>query len=318
MAATPSAQQRRLLTQLSRAYYVEGRSKVQIAEDFDLSRFQVARLLQEAVETGVVTISIESGATEADERGRALATDLGVREVIVIDDAHDDTAVAMGRAALGYLDRHARPGQRLGIAWSRTLDAAAAYAPALPRGTVVQIAGALQLVDNPPSQNLFTRLGQDPAIHVIRLYAPLLVSAPETATDLIALPEIASAQRAADDLDIAVVSVGAWREGLSSVWQKCRPAEREAARAAGAVAETSGRLIAHDGTPVLTIDDRVIAVTLGQLRRAGTTVGVAYGSERAAAVRAAAAAGILDVVIMDAALADALVASDDTSQEVLT
>ena len=317
MVATPSAQQRRLLTQLARAYYVEGRSKVQIADDFDLSRFQVARLLQEAVETGVVTISIESGAAEADERGRALAADLGVRDVIVIDDAREDTAVTMGRAALGYLDRHARPGQRLGIAWSRTLDAAAAYAPALPRGTVVQIAGALQLVDTPPSQNLFTRLGQDPAIEVIRLYAPLLVSAPETAADLVALPEIASAQRAADDLDIAVVSVGSWEAGFSSVWQKCGPADREAARAAGAVAETSGRLIAHDGSPVPTIDDRVIAVTLEQLRRAGTTVGVAYGRERATAVRAAAAAGILDVVIMDAALANALAETDQTSEEAL-
>lgn len=66
-----------------------------------------------------------------------------------------------------------------------------------------------------------------------------------------------------------------------------------------------------------TIDDRVIAVTLEQLRRAGTTVGVAYGRERATAVRAAAAAGILDVVIMDAALANALAETDQTSEEAL-
>lgn len=70
----------------------------------------------------------------------------------------------------------------------------------------------------------------------------------------------------------------------------------------------SGRLFAADGTDVTTIDDRVIAVTLDQLRRAATTVGVARGAERARAVRAACAAGILDIAIIDRALADEILA----------
>ena len=70
----------------------------------------------------------------------------------------------------------------------------------------------------------------------------------------------------------------------------------------------SGRLFAADGTDVTTIDDRVIAVTLDQLRRATTTVGVARGAERARAVRAACAAGILDIAIIDRALADEILA----------
>src|SRR5699024_11550787 len=70
--------------------------------------------------------------------------------------------------------------------------------------------------------------------------------------------------------------------------------------------DVSGRLFGAAGEDVTTIDDRVIAVSLDQLRRATTTVGVARGAERARAVRAACAAKILDIAVIDRALADAL------------
>ncbi|WP_029151210.1 sugar-binding domain-containing protein [Microbacterium indicum] len=305
MAATTDPRHRRLLAQLARAYYLEHRSKVQIADDFGLSRFQVARLIDEAHDSGVVTITIESEQPDRGDRGDVIARELGVRSVEIVDGG-SDTTVAMGRAALRHLDVSARPGQRIGLSWSRTIAAASAFVPALPRSTVVQLAGALQLDDAAPRQQVFTLLEQDPDVDMVRLPAPLLVTAPETAADLRALPEIRIALEAADDLDLAIVSIGAWRGSLSSVRLKCGPDLRRAAEEAGAVAETSGRLIAADGSPVTTLDDRVIAVTLDQLRAAGTTVGVAYGADRAAAVRAAARSGAFDVLIVDEPLAEEL------------
>src|SRR5699024_7896971 len=120
------------------------------------------------------------------------------------------------------------------------------------------------------------------------------------------LPEISGTLAAADDLDLAVVSVASWAEGLSSVWEKCTPAQRQSGIDDGAIAEVSGRLFDAAGRDVTTIDDRVIAVSLDQLRRATTTVGVARGAERARAVRAACATKILDIAVIDRALADAL------------
>lgn len=306
MTASTSARHRRLLVQLARAYYVDRLSKVQIANEFGLSRFQVARMLDEAHDAGVVTITIESGETTDDDRAAEITTRLGVRSVIVVDETSRDVATTMGRAALRFVDAQAQPGQRIGISWSRTLDAAADFVPTLPRSTVVQLAGALQLGDEPPRQETFTRLGQDPAVHVTRLHAPLLVTASETADDLRALPEISGALAAADALDLAIVSIGAWEGELSSVRLKCTPEQRREAADAGAVAEISGRLVASDGSPVETINDRVIAVTLDQLRAAGTTVGVAHGAARATAVRAAAATGVIDVMLIDDELAAAL------------
>src|SRR5699024_8216552 len=87
---------------------------------------------------------------------------------------------------------------------------------------------------------------------------------------------------------------------------KCTPAQRQSGIDDGAIAEVSGRLFDAAGRDVTTIDDRVIAVSLDQLRRATTTVGVARGAERARAVQAACAAKILDIAVIDRALADAL------------
>lgn len=321
MSTAPTARHRRFLAQLAREHYVQGASKVELGKAHGLSRFQVARLLQEAVDSGVVTISIEADAAEGDGAAERFAAALGLESAVIVAFGHEagheaehevDAAQRMGRAALAYVDRRARPGMRIGLAWSRTLDAAAEFAPALPRCTVVQLAGALQLGSHRPSAGIFARLGQDAAVTMVRLPAPLLVTEADTAADLGALPEISSTLSAADDLDLAVISVAAWAEGQSSVWEKCSPQQRAAGLADGAVAEASGRLFDAAGTEVDTIDDRVIAVTLDQLRNATTTVGVARGAQRAEAVRAACAAGILDVAIVDEALAQEILGSSPT------
>ena len=49
---------RRLLLAAARRFYLEDRSKVEIAEELGISRFKVARLLEQARETGVVTITL--------------------------------------------------------------------------------------------------------------------------------------------------------------------------------------------------------------------------------------------------------------------
>src|SRR5699024_3528112 len=221
MSTVPTARHRRFLAQLARDHYLEGRSKVEIGKANGLSRFPGARLLGEAGDAAVVASSVGGGAGEEDGAAERIASALG-RGSVGIGGLPDgaDACEQMGRAALPLVGRQARPGMRIGLSWSRTLDSAAAFTPALPRCTIVQLAGALRLESHRPSAEIFTRLGQDHAVSMVRLPAPLLVTEAETAADLRALPEISGTLAAADDLDLAVVSVASWAEGLSSVWEK--------------------------------------------------------------------------------------------------
>ena len=45
---------------IARRYYLEGRTRVQIAEEFGISRFKVARELDEALSSGMVEITIHN------------------------------------------------------------------------------------------------------------------------------------------------------------------------------------------------------------------------------------------------------------------
>jgi DNA-binding transcriptional regulator LsrR (DeoR family) len=50
--------QRILIASVARRYYLENRSKIEIAEELGLSRFKVARMLETARDSGLVHIEI--------------------------------------------------------------------------------------------------------------------------------------------------------------------------------------------------------------------------------------------------------------------
>src|SRR3954470_5848417 len=80
-----------LLASVARRYYLDGRSKVEIADEFGLSRFKVARLLDAARDSGLVRIEIRNeGIVDLDLSARFRET-FGLQHAIVVD-APDDPA----------------------------------------------------------------------------------------------------------------------------------------------------------------------------------------------------------------------------------
>src|SRR5699024_5415458 len=151
---------------------------------------------------------IEFDGGEEDGADERMASALGRSSAVIVDIPDEaDTSEQMGRTGLAFFNRHARSGMCIGLSLSRTLCSATTFTPSLARCTIVQLAGALRLESHRPSAEIFTRLGQDHAVSMVRLPAPLLVTEAETAADLRALPEISGTLAAADDLDLAVVSV---------------------------------------------------------------------------------------------------------------
>jgi len=79
-----------LTASVARRYYLDGRSKVEIAEEFGLSRFKVARLLDAARESGLVRIEIRhQGEIDVDLSAR-LQDRFGLQHSIVVDTPDDD------------------------------------------------------------------------------------------------------------------------------------------------------------------------------------------------------------------------------------
>lgn len=308
-----------LLARVGRDYYLRNRSKVDIATSYGVSRFQVARMLDEARLSGIVDIEVHFPAALSTAGTDRLERLLGVRHVVVTDGAAEEGQVReiLSRAAAEEITREARAGATIGISWSRTLDIASRHVEKLPKCDIVQLAGALPSAGS-NSLEIIQRLGHLSGGRTWPLWAPLVVEDVSTASGLRRQPEIADALAKADSLDLAVVAIGAWKSNLSTVWERVDNKVRTEATRAGAVAECSGRLLDIDGLPVASeLDVRVIAVTVEQLKRTPRVIAVAQGAARADAVRAAAKAGFITTLIVDEALASALTAAMDEDRKIL-
>jgi DNA-binding transcriptional regulator LsrR (DeoR family) len=305
----PEHSHEELLARISSEYYLENRSKVEIAASYDVSRFQVARLLAEARERGIVEIKVHFPSRVSAADIRRIESVLGIGEVIVADTTGDviQARGILAKAAAAEVSRQAPADGTLGISWSRTLDVASRLVRELPRCDIVQLAGALPAEGDSNPLELIQRLGHLSGGLTWPLWAPLVVEDPTTAAGLRRQPEIAGALAKADSLDLAVVAIGAWKPGTSTVWERADAEVREAAVEAGAVAECSGRLLNAAGVPVESgLDEQIIAVTIKQLQRTPKVIAVAQGEARAEAVLAVAKAGFVTTLIVDAPLAQAL------------
>lgn len=312
----PEQAHEELLARIGREYYLENRPKVEIAASHGLSRFQVARLLTEAVESGIVEIKVNFPSHLSASDAARIESSLGIGQLVIANTTGGEIQArgVLARAAAAEISRQAPAGGTLGISWSRTLDVASRLVKELPRCDIVQLAGALPAEADSNPLELIQRLGRLSGGLTWPLWSPLVVEDPTTAAGLRRQPEIAGALAKADSLDLAVVAIGAWKAGSSTVWERADPEVRQEAVEAGAVAECSGRLLNAAGIPVESgLDERIIAVTVRQLQRTPQVIAIAQGTARLDAVRAVAKAGFVTTLIVDEPLAKAL--NDQINEE---
>ncbi|QVQ55081.1 transcriptional regulator [Spiractinospora alimapuensis] len=307
------------LAAIARRFYLDGRSKVDIAEEFGLSRFKVARALDTARDLGIVHIDIrlpERIDPELSERVRAT---YGLRRAIVVEAAADplQTRLDLGSAAARLLPEIVHPGEVLGLAWSRALQIMGANLRHLPECTVVQLNGVLsEYAGGGGSVETVRRAAALAGGRAHSIYAPLILPDAATAATLRADPGIAAAFARFEQLTTAVVAIGGWNEQESTVYDTLDPDSRSRYRALGVTAEISAQLFADDGTQVHTdLDERVISVRAEQLRRVPEVVAVAGagGAGKARAIRAALRSGLLSTLVTDTDMARVLV--EDTVRD---
>lgn len=302
-----------LLAAVARRYYLAGRTKVELGEEFGLSRFQVARLLDKALATGVVRIEVGSPGALDLELSSRLQEAYGLQHAVVVDAVAEDGAplrAQLGAAAAELLEEVVTPQDVLGVAWARAVSAMAGAVTRLPPVPVVQLTGSLSghgLEDS--CVELVRKLARTCGGPAYFFYAPMTVPDAATARALRSQPEVAGAVERYPQVTRAVVGVGRWSPGESTVYDAAAPAERRLLADLGVCAEFSGVFVTADGECVSgELTERMVAVTAAQLRVVPEVVALAYGLGKATAVRAALRSGIVTSVVTHAALAQALLA----------
>jgi DNA-binding transcriptional regulator LsrR (DeoR family) len=300
-----------LTASIARRYYFEGASKSLIADELNLSRFKVARLLEQARSSGLVRIEIDYRGEIDLDLSVALRTAYGLRHCVVVSCPGDDPAALrthLGRAGAGLLTEIVDADDVLGLVWARSLLAMRSALQRLARCAVVQLTGALATADDEASAvelvRDVARISRGPASY---FYAPMIVPDMATAQALRAQPEIARALGRVPEVTKAVVGVGAWAAGQSTVADAVSPREREEMHALGVRAEVGGIQLDAEGRPVRTsLTDRLIGIEAEDLRAVPEVVGIVYGASKAGAVQAALRGGFVKSLVTHSEMADAL------------
>jgi len=296
-----------LTATVARRYYLEGATKSDIAEELGLSRFKVARLLDEARATGVVRIELDSSGQLDLDLSVRLAEAFHLQHCVVVHGPEDDDELlrrTLGRAAAELLTEIIESGDVLGLSWARSLMPIRNAIGRVERCDVVQLTGALALPHDESPVELVRDVARRSAGQAYVYYAPMVLPDSATARVLRTQPEVARAFAKFDEVTKAVVGVGAWRKGLSTVADALTDQERSEIYELGVRGELSGVQLDSDGVPVTTgLTPRLIGIDAERLRGVPEVIGVVYGAAKADAVHAALRGGFLTSLVTHPAMA---------------
>jgi DNA-binding transcriptional regulator LsrR (DeoR family) len=305
----PSLARRRAMMEVSKAYYIDEMSKTEIARELDLSRFQVARMLQRARDIGIVSITLNSGAPMPD-LGDKVRAHLGLRSAEVVEAYGDRSSLrrAVGTETGSYLASRMREGEVLGLGWGRTLNAMLDRLTYLPSAEVVQLSGWFNGATRDGSVELARRAIALTGGTAKAIPAPFFTDDARAVALLRRRPEVAEVMAAFDRLTTAVVSLGAvGPQPITITYTDVPDRLNRQIIESGPVAEVCGNLFGADGCLVdSSVSRHTLNITARQLRRIPRVVMAAAHTDKTAAVWAVCAAGIPTDVVLDVELADAL------------
>jgi len=303
-------------------YFVEDRSQDEVAAILGTTRSNVSRMLKQARDLGIVEIRIVDPAKRDHELELALRDRFGLVDVRVLEVTPEtDVLSGVGRLAVRWLDETLRDGQVVALSWGQTLQAVVRAVDGLSRRDVevVQLVGGLSALDSAVTgQELVRELSERMGARHRYLHAPALFGSAQALTMMLHEQAIADALDAAKTADIAVVGIGAAGIGSSGTLLDAlglSPAQRAAFDASGAVGDVCARYFDLSGREVSSVvTERVLAVTLDDLRTIPTVAGVAAGREKALGILGAVRGRIIDVLICDQAAARSVLSLDRTGR----
>ena len=293
---------------IARRHYISGQTRLEIADELGLSRFKVARLLDAALRAGVVKIQVQlPGSVDADVSLRLRDRFKIDRAIVVTPQSEGSEGVrdAIGQATALFLEDTLTERDVLGVSSGRTIDAAASHMQRLPPCAIVQLSGMSGNL-NENSVDVVRRISTIAGGEAETFYAPLILATSSAAEALRRDPSISQAFSCFPKVTMALVAIGSWSPPESRLHDELTPANRTMLYANDVCADIGGRVINEVGQPIEILDDHILAISMAELRAIPHVVAVAGGTRKIGAIRSVLRSGIVNTLITDDAVAQAL------------
>lgn len=309
-----------LLTEIAVAYYEREQTQEEIAKRFGISRIKVGRLLKKARQEGIVEINVKYHPVFSSQIEQQFISRFGIRRALIALDHHDEDEQRQQVAALvsNYLAAILKNDMTVTVGQGRNVAAVANHVGIFPERNCRFICGIggtkrdNQLID---ADHISRNLARKFSGFSETLYAPAYVESPALRTAFMQNRLIKATLEQASKADVALIGLGDMNENSFMVqlgW--FTPQEIATARQAqGAVGDLAGYSFFNiQGKPVDTVmNDRVIGLSLEQLKSIPCVIAVASESTKATAILGALRTGVIDVLATSASNARAVISMQD-------
>lgn len=309
--------QEELLVEVARYYYEENLTQAEIGRRINASRSTVSRLLQQALDQGIVKITIDYPWERAQELEQRMAQKFRLREARVLYSKgrnEEQVRTGMGVLAARLIDSHVKDGTILGISYGRSLASTiAALSPDRTVAvTVVPIIGALgsgnPWIDGP---ELVRQIAQIYGGEFRYAPVPLLVEDIRTRDSLVQAPHIHDTLALARRSNLVLIGIGALASEVSSMIWSGYLSDRALVglKEQGAAGHMCGQFFDIQGQLLdVEINYRSIGIGVKTLQSINTVVAVAGGKAKAEAILGALRGKYLNVLVTDDAAAERVLA----------
>jgi DNA-binding transcriptional regulator LsrR (DeoR family) len=300
----------RMMLRVAQLYYEDKFKQADISNRLHISQATVSRLLKRAEEEGVVRVTLAVPRGTYPQLEGALRQRYGVDEAIIAEcyeDREEAILSAIGAAAAHYLEATLREGDVIGISsWSVSLLRMVDAIHPMKRVKAERVLQTLGGIGDPSVQShatqLTTRLaaliGAEPQL----LPAQGVVSSSAARLVMVGDLYVRAAMEQFRRLTVALVGIGALQPSLMLANSGNAFTDEELRDLArrGAVGDIGLGFFDRKGAPVHgPLDERVIGITLEELKATPRVIGVAGGERKVEAIRACLAGQLVNVLVTD-------------------
>jgi DNA-binding transcriptional regulator LsrR (DeoR family) len=309
-----------LLVRIAWLYYMEGLTHQEIGNRLRLPRVKVTRLLKKAREEGIVEFHIAKPTAHLVLE-RDLRQHFGLKDAFIVPTPlrGGRLRAALGEAAARHLQSLFRPGLVVGLGMGRTLAEIPHFVEPYPDGMCVfveMVGGAGRTDLGFDTYNVSWRLAERCGGAAEHVFTPVVVESAESRAALLQAPQIVATLARAAQCDVALVGIGNIEDDmLLCQLGYCDVDTARNLRARGAVGDILGHFFDLSGQPVACeLDERLIALSLDQLRAIPTVIAVAGGLEKTDAIVGALRGPYANVLVTDMETARAVLPSSHETE----
>lgn len=297
-----------LLAKVASMYYEQDLTQNKIAEQLDISRVKVYRLLKEAREAEVVKILIDYPMKRTSELEDELKQKYSLSHALVLQTTVTDSALLLrqiGQLAARYLESTLMDDATMSICFgSTTYEVINAIRSDFQANIkVIQATGSLSYALKEYDSSALTRqLAQKLGGEAFYLSSPLMADNAEAAAIIRNQEVVRRTLAQVRAADIALIGIGDLNPETSG-FVRAGVADRsllESYRANGAIGDMAWQIFDENGQLYpCQINERIIGITLDELRMIPLTIGVAVGTQKAHAILGALKTGTINVLCTD-------------------